>query len=156
MQDSTRDRIRVALLTTIDGVGSSADRARLHALGWATVELDRAASELAGDLEIAPERFVEAANSVTLGARCRVAAGALPGGRSLVILEPATEGRLAATLARLGEGPAITWFMTDREVEVHASDPRAGPFGPERLVVGAAAYGPHRFLIWPGTGTIAP
>jgi len=155
MPSSPLDRIRVARLAASDVIGSGTYQARPHAIGWATVELDRAASELARDLGIRAEAFVEAADSAALGARCRVVVGALPGSLSLVILEPATEGRLAATLARLGEGPTVTWYRTEIDVDWGVSGARAGPFGSERLVAGDPIHGPHRLLIGPATGTIA-
>jgi hypothetical protein len=130
--------------------------AGVFALGWATVELDRAARELAAELGLAPGAFAAAAASLTLGARCRVAYRVLPGGLSLAILEPATEGRLAATLARSGEGPAVAWHVAEDAVLAGSGAQRAGPFGPERLVSGDPLHGPHRFLIGPRTGTIPP
>ena len=156
MTGLTLDLIRIARLASPDVIGSGADRAARWAIGWATVELDRAASELARDLGISPGAFLDALDSVALGARCRVADDLLPGGLALVILEPATEGRLAATLARFGEGPAATWYRTETHVDIRASSPRPGPFGSERLVAGDSVHGPHRLLIEPGTGTIAP
>jgi hypothetical protein len=125
------------------------------ALGWATVELDRAAAEFSGVLGLAPGAFAPADDSVALGARCRVAGAVLPGRISLAILEPSTEGRLAETLARLGEGPAAVWSTTDRLADPGAVTARPGPFGPERLVSGGPRYGPHRFLISTAPGTIA-
>lgn len=156
MTDSTQDQIRIALLASPAVIVSGTGHADRCAIGWATVELDRAASELAHALGISPRAFLDALDSLTLGGRCRVAADVLPGALALVILEPATEGRLAATLARFGEGPAATWYRTDTRVDVHASSPRPGPFGSERLVAGDPVHGPHRLLIGPGTGTIAP
>ena len=105
-------------------------------IGWATVELERAVGEIAAELGIAPEGFLEATSSAALGARCLVARGALGGGVGVVILEPSTEGRLAGRLARHDEGPAVIWHgATDT---THAGDPPApttpGPFGPERLL----------------------
>lgn len=129
---------------------------RLIALGWATVELERAAMEVGAELRIPAERFVGAAATPALGARCRVARGVLPGGASLVLLEPATEGRLAATLARSGEGPAAVWLaVVDlpsaiaalRVAGVETSVERAGPFGAERLVLDRPIHGPHRLLV---------
>ena len=83
---------------------------RLAAIGWATVELDRAEAELAEWL---------AADGATGDGRCRAAArreGAAaahatgcPGG-TLVLLEPTTEGRLAASLVRDGEGPCALYL----------------------------------------------
>jgi hypothetical protein len=132
--------------------------------GWATVDLDRAAEELGLALGLPPERFVIAPDTRLLGARCRVADAVLPDGSSLAVLEPATEGRLAATLARVGEGPAAVWLVAadGRGPGAATLDPAApfsaqhdGPFGLERLVLGGAVHGPHRLVVAP-PGTIRP
>jgi len=154
MPSSTVDLIRAALDVANLGAGMPVGWGRPQALGWATVELDRAASELARDLGFPVGAFRDAIGSEALGAHCRVVHGALPDGLSLAILEPATEGRLAATLARFGEGPVVVWYTTDEGVSVEAVVGRAGPFGPERLVTGDPVHGPHRFLIGPRAGTI--
>jgi hypothetical protein len=125
-------------------------------VGWRSLELDRAALELAGELGLRPDVFLPADDSILLGARCRVATAVLPGGRSLAILEPVAEGRLAGTLARLGEGPAAVWSTSDASVTADVASTRPGPFGPERLVAGGPLHGPHRFLIASAPGTIAP
>ena len=131
------------------------------ALGWATVDMERAVREVGDALGIPADRFAIAPDTRPLGARCRVASGVLPGGASLVVLEPATEGRLAAALARLGEGPSATWFLSPDDPAtggppaeaIATSTERAGPLGPERLVLGGPAHGPHRLLVRP-PGTI--
>jgi hypothetical protein len=157
-----------ALRATLAAIAADAPpvpATRLHALGWATVELDRAGRELSADLGLGPGAFIEAPDSGVLGARCRVALDTFPGGVALVILEPATEGRLSAALARHGEGPLAAWFV------LHASDAamppstvapagqlapaaRAGPFGPERIAPDGAIRGLHRLLVGDGAGTI--
>lgn len=133
------------------------------ALGWATVELDRAVVELCRALGIPVDRFGAGPDSVHLGARCLVAHAALPGDRSLVVLEPSTEGRLAATLARLDEGPVALWLAIRDRATIAAGAPgagvatspeRTGPLGFERLVLGGPFHGPHRLLLRP-PGTIA-
>jgi hypothetical protein len=130
------------------------------ALGWATVDLDRAASELAAELGFAARAFLPAADCVVLGARCRVAYGVLPGGQPLAILEPLTEGRLAGRLARLGEGPAAIWSRSapaGRSVRGRGeptASARPGPFGPERLQSGGPAQGPYSILIADEPSTI--
>jgi hypothetical protein len=133
-----------------------ASRIRPVAVGWATVELDRAADELAADLAIEAGTFVAGADSVALGARTRVARAVLPGGISIAILEPATEGRLVAILARHDEGPAAIWFEADEtrfgQPPAGRIIPGGGPFGPERLL---ATGPPDRFLVERGPGTIA-
>lgn len=129
---------------------------RTLALGWATVELDRAAVDLGAALRLPSDRFADVEASLLLGARCRVARGALADGISLVLLEPVTEGRLAAKLARFGEGPAAVWLavadVSDAVAVLgasgaHTSTGRAGPFGAERLIVDGPIHGPHRLLV---------
>lgn len=135
---------------------------RTIALGWATVDLDRAIEELGDALGLPSGRFVVAPETSHLGARCRVADPVLPDGSALAVLEPTTEGRLAATLARLGEGPAAIWLAEatgrGRGARVVGWDgafsaAHDGPFGPERLLRGGPVHGPHRLLVGP-PGTI--
>lgn len=117
------------------------------AVGWATVELDRAARELA---HLLPDgaRFGTAAPSVILGARCR-SARATEAGLWIALLEPETEGRLAGTLARSGEGWAATWMLAGLAATWggRASAARPGPFGVERLVVGWPLIAHHRLVV---------
>ncbi len=116
------------------------------AAGWATVDLDRAARELAGLL--APgETFETAPDCLLLGARCRVGrAGPGPAAPPLVVLlEPSTEGRLAASLARHGEAWCATWEQGGAAGR-RASAELPGPLGPERLVLGDPVTGPYRLL----------
>ena len=117
------------------------------AVGWATVELDRAAVELAHLL--APGKtFEEAPSSVTLGARCRIGSAAEPRGFRIILLEPETEGRLAATLARSGEGWVASWYL-DPGPEFRrrqSSVRRPGPLGEERLLFGTLE-GAHQLLV---------
>ena len=111
------------------------------AIGWATVELDRAATELAG---LVAEPFVAAPGSDLLGAACRIAAAADGSARSIVLLEPSTEGRLAATLARHGEGWVARWFGSGAApASAGWSVALPGPFGTERLAIGGPIGGPH-------------
>ena len=120
---------------------------RVLAVGWATVELDRAAEELAHLL--APGAgFGAAASSVLLGARCR-SAPAADAGLWIALLEPDTEGRLAASLARSGEGWVATWVLAELTGTDSAalSAARPGPFGPERLRLGGGLAGPHRLVV---------
>ncbi|HEX2469121.1 MAG TPA: hypothetical protein VHK05_00910 [Candidatus Limnocylindrales bacterium] len=129
---------------------------RVVGRGWATVELERAASELAGSL--APDTLFEAApRSAILGARClRGRAGhdfeENDGGADwIVLLEPDTEGRLAAFLARSGEGWAATWTMTTSPKGTNGAP---GPLGEERLDHTRRAAGPYRLLL--SAATIEP
>jgi hypothetical protein len=121
------------------------DGPRPLAIGWATVDLDRAAGELAAILP-AGVTFRPAARSDVLGAACRVADRVPPGWPAVALLEPDTEGRLAATLARFGESWAAEWSASQAD-----QADRPGPFGPERLRLGDGAYGPHHLLVRPGS-----
>ena len=111
------------------------------AIGWATVELDRAETELAG---LVRGPFVATGDSELLGAFCRVAPAADGAGLAIVLLEPSTEGRLAASLARHGEGWLVRWFGSSAApADAGWSVARPGPFGSERLAVGGPIAGPH-------------
>ena len=143
--------------------------ARPLAVGWATVESERAEAELAAALGL-PEpgaAFRAAPRSAALGGACRIAAGVPVGGGSLVVLEPDTEGRLAGSLARLGEGPVAAWLAVGdlasairslRSAGSTVSSEREGPFGGERLILGrpSEAPGRHRLLVVRAPGTIRP
>jgi len=128
----------------------AAGELRPLAIGIATVELDRAALELeAADSGLT---FAAAADDELLGARCLVSAGVLAVGGAdvrVVLLEPSTEGLLAAALARRGEGPAVV-YAAPAEASPDAPGPRsklgAGPLGPGRLVVGSR-FGPHVIVL---------
>jgi len=122
------------------------------AVGWATVELDRAAVELADRLPPV-SAFVDAEPSEHLGAFARIAAGP-PGSPAVVLLEPSTEGRLAGSLARLGEGWRVTWVAAADAPPGDLSAEQPGPLGPERLVLGGAVGGPY--VLVTGTATIDP
>ena len=129
------------------------------AIGWATVELERAAGELSHLLSPG-STFLEAPSSVILGARCRVGLAADDPCLRILLLEPETEGRLAATLARSGEGWAATWAADpaaggrvgapaagQRGARATLSTVRPGPLGVERLVLGGPLTGPHRLVV---------
>jgi hypothetical protein len=158
------DRVRDLLAAEADGPIVRGSAGRPVAIGWATVELDRAAAELGVELGIDSNAFIDADATIALGGACRVARGVLPGAASLVLLEPITEGFLAATLARHAEGPAAIWVaVTDLRSAVAAlavagagtTVERGGPFGRERLVLDGTVYGPHRLLV-DLAGTIRP
>jgi hypothetical protein len=159
------ERVQAAMLAAAGTPASRFASARPVAIGWATVELDRAGAELARALGLRAERFEPAPRSVALGCACRIATGVLLNGGSLALLEPDTEGRLAASLARLGEGPTVAWLCAEepmtavealRTAGFSASAERNGPFGPERLIVDGPVHGPHRLLVGPSAGTIRP
>jgi hypothetical protein len=129
------------------------------AVGWATVELDRAEADLRaarGDHGPTGPREIEPAVGIAadelLGARCRLLASSA--GPPIVLLEPSTEGRLAASLARFGEGPIALYLRVPARVVarfrvvapasgVHCSRPAAGPFGTAVLVLDGPPFGPH-------------
>jgi len=111
--------------------------------GWATVELDRAEAHVR-DLLGTDLQFSDALRSALLGARCRRAA--TTDGEWIVLLEPDTEGRLAAFLARHGEGWAVTW-----ESGRAMGSGVAGPLGPERLARDEPVRGPFRLILTPAT-----
>ena len=148
---------------------------RLAGLGWATVELDRAADELGMWLGDAPDAGAPDTADPLVGARARVRdAGGLPGD-AVVLLEPSTEGRLAASLARDGEGASVLYLRPASGLRAWAADARArgvtlsarrlGPLGGSVLVAGVPVAGPHLVIVdthaprasrTPAAGTIAP
>jgi len=107
------------------------------------VELERAEREVREALS-ADLRFEVAQRSALLGARCRRAEA--PHGEWIVLLEPDTEGRLAAFLARHGEGWAVRW-----EPGEGTAAAVAGPLGQERLARDQPARGPFRLILTTAT-----
>lgn len=122
------------------------------AVGWATVELDRAAGEFAS-LLVPGTVFTDATPSEHLGAWCRI--GRVRPGTAeadiVILLEPFTEGRLTATLARHDEGWRATWVATREPADLALSAERPGPLGPERIVLGGPVAGPHRLVVTAAT-----
>jgi hypothetical protein len=122
---------------------STADAVVLHALGWGTVELDRAEAELEPWLGPRAPGPAERRDP-HLGARVvlRRASG-LPGSWT-ALLEPSTEGRTAASLARDGEGPIALYLRPAGGIGGWAAQaaPLDGPFGPQLLLSGGLT-GPH-------------
>lgn len=138
------DRLPLAV-TSVDpwpslGSGTSVGRPEpdLLGVGWATVDLERAVAELAavrpglGPPMPLPDDRLLGARAVGLGV--------------LVLLEPAREGRLAASLARHGEGPAVLYLAAAVGGAATAADT---PFGPGVLLAGPAT-GPHVVCCVPG------
>jgi hypothetical protein len=129
--------------------------------GWATVELDRAEAERAPTAvaSSAERRTEDAPDDELLGARCRlVTRDSHP---IEVLLEPSTEGRLAASLARFGEGPAAAYLLAGPEAVDLArragsvlSAGGRGPLGRQRLVVSGPRWGPHVILVMEPRATI--
>jgi len=161
--------------------GTEPEPLELVGLGWCTVELERAESELDPWLGPRPQGMPAGVEvdgdgllaDEHLGARARLREGAGLPGSWMVLLEPSTEGRAAAALARDGEGPCAlylrpavgldAWLDVARERGVTAGNHRDGPFGTQVLLTGSPA-GPHVIVTEGRTpvsaaaeaGTIAP
>ena len=160
---------------------TGANPLELVGLGWCTVDLERTESELdpwIGPRPADPPPGVEV-DATGLGtdehlvARAQLREGAGLPGEWMVLLEPSTEGRTAASLARDGEGPCAlylrpaagldAWLDAARDGGVTAGSQRDGPFGPQVLLAGSPA-GPHVIVTEgrtpvsaaAGAGTIAP
>ncbi|MFI5225179.1 MAG: hypothetical protein ACHQ3P_00725 [Candidatus Limnocylindrales bacterium] len=127
--------------------GTSDAALELLGVGWGTVELDRAAAEFT------MAAFEAAPDDPLLGAFARRSIG----DARLVLLEPNTEGRLSATLAKWGEGPVALYLAgrgPDRPFAGPASGgaavvstAREGPFGPSVILLGGPITGPHVVVV---------
>jgi hypothetical protein len=116
------------------------------AVGWATVELDRAAASL-GDRPQLGVEFEPAARDALLGATAR---RSQEGNPEILLLEPDTEGRLAGALARYGEGPIALYLRVLDPATTAArviARQGTGPLGPEWLVPGGHPAGPFLLLV---------
>jgi hypothetical protein len=121
----------------------------IAAIGWATVDHERAMAELdealggaAGATGADDEPWRPLPRDGAMGARAQVR-GLGAGMPALVVLEPDTEGRLAASLARFGEGVAVVYLGTLA----------AGGIGGARLVRGGPAWGPHVVVLGDSYGS---
>ena len=130
-------------------------RAELVGIGWATVELERAARDLGAELGIDPGAWVPTARDVLLGARAWTAPAPVDAGPAIVLLEPDTEGRLAATLVRFAEGVGAVYLrdpvgdssaLAATPPRVRASAVAQSALGPARLVLAGPAWGPSVLL----------
>lgn len=146
-------------------LGVEAVGRRELAVIWATVDLER----VLRDLGVEPALAAATVDDPLLGARVLVldldesvpaAVGTvidLVGQHRVALAEPSTEGRLAASLARHGEGPAgryvgVTLGLATIATRAAAagiaiSRPETGPFGPEVLVLGGRLGSPHLILV---------
>ena len=123
------------------------------ARGYAGLDLDQDEAEATGT--IAHDGVRPAPDDTLLGARCRIVLTL--DGPWLVLLEPANEGRLAASLARYGQVPIVEYLALTTRAEdtvavaaraaIALSPPAGGPLGRERLVLGGLAWGPHLILL---------
>jgi hypothetical protein len=123
----------------------------------ATVDLERALTELAGGDGTMAGPTPEPVPDELLGARVVVIGERSP---RIAVAEPSTESRLAATLARHGEGivgayvrsPLQLAELRDRAAGagIVLSRRRAGPFGDEVVVVGTGLGGHQVILVEPG------
>ena len=128
-------------------------RLRVIATGIATLDLDQA--EERARATIAHWAISDAPDDVLLGARCRIVI--VEDGPSLVLLEPNTESRLAASLARYGQEPVVSYMSSvvpgddvvgsAATAGIRLSPPTPGPLGMSRLVLGGPAWGPHLILV---------
>ena len=144
-----------SVLGQIEGLLPADSHVEVVAVVWATVDLDRAVAETGLPAEALPDDQL-------LGAAVRLVRP--PGADPIALLEPTTEGRLAATLAKSGEGPAGHYIRaTDGLASVIARATAAGigmkrandgPFGPSALVLGGPAAGPHFLIVDRSAGTI--
>jgi hypothetical protein len=129
---------------------------RVLAVIWATVDRDRLLAESGWSVaETLPD-------DPFLGASVAVVQSAT--GDAIAVVEPRTEGRLAATLARHGEGPVGEYVEAPVPLDaigpaaisagLVVGRPAAGPFGRSVIVLSSPISGPHLVLVERSTGTI--
>jgi hypothetical protein len=142
-----------ALGDTLARLRTAAQPTRVVA-GWATVELDRAVLEVPAQLRATRglSSTEPAPDDRVLGARCRLLQ--FPAGGDVLLFEPSTEGRLAAALARHGEGIVALYLVADsgaaeraRQAGLRLGAEGKGPFGAERLVLAGPRDGPFLLLV---------
>ena len=149
-----------AIAAALAALGRLAIPQRPWARGWATVELDRAEREVSRAFAGHGSALVsDAPDDDLLEAHCRLIEF---GGGSfrVILLEPSTEGRMAATLARFGEGfVALYVVVPDLDALASAggldlSREGRGPFGRQRLVAGGPVWGAHLLLTGNDAATV--
>jgi len=114
--------------------------AGLVGVGWATVDTDRSLRDLVTDGSLT---FGPAVSEPALGARARVA---WSGSTAILVLEPSTEGRLAAALARRGEGIACLYVAGPEPT----GSTRITALGrPGRILPHDRPWGPYVLLVDP-------
>jgi len=154
---SDRDDPGATLAAALMAIVGSAETEGVLGLGWATVDLDRAESDFRAAFAGTFVGVTDAPDDDLLGAHCRIVRTGDPRVPVVVLLEPSTEARLSATLARHGEGPVAAWsrLLADEAPSSSGSALATGPFGLEGLVPGASIFGPHRLLVRSEPGTIS-
>lgn len=139
----------------IEGRLPAGTQAEVLAVIWATVDLERVVAGIGLPAEtLADDRL--------LGAAVRLVRP--PGAETIALLEPTTEGRIAATLARSGEGRAGYYVFAPEGLSslvtrtaaagIHIKRANGGPFGPSALVTGGPIAGPHLVIVDGPAGTI--
>ncbi len=147
-----------------DWFGDDASTVRILARIWGTVDMERALDELRAGAAPGPalDRPIGADPSGAvadplLGAMVLI----LPSrdGPSIALAEPSTEGRLAATLARRGEGHSGSYLMAPFDLGrlrmlaaaagARLSRPEVGPFGVAVVVLGDRIGGSLVVLVQP-------
>jgi len=138
----------VAAAEEVRDSSTSPPRLPITGIGWATVDEERARAELDGLLGGDPSApamgpWLPIDRDANLGARgwARIAV-APEGAPALVVLEPDTEGRVAAALVRFGEGVLVIYLGE-------------GAPGPGRVLPGAPAWGPH-VVVTDSSGRMGP
>ncbi len=130
------------------------------ALGWATVDLERSAATWPGVRWHAASRDALIGATALVGRAGAPSHGAPEDAITIVLLEPDSEGRLAASLARHGEGPSVLYLRV-RGTDIAAISARlaplglrlaagTGPFGPGWAIVGLAGSSPSLILVTGG------
>ena len=160
------DEAGPSLRAAMDRMAGSDPSLTPIALGWATVDLARAEHAFRDALAGFTGATEDRPDDILLGARCRLIRTDLPGVAIVLLLEPFTEGRLAASLARHGEGPAAIWLLEEPARDpsasaaslpvVQRSSPAQGPLGTEVLLRDGVQTGPYRLLVVAEPGTITP
>lgn len=157
-----------AIATALEAVDRIVGADARRVFGWATVDIDRAERDLVRPLgRFSASTARDLPDDTLLGARCRLLTSGL-GEPEILLLEPATEGRIAASLARFGEGAVAMYVVVDhgrigdllrdaRMAGLVLSAEGDGPFGRQQLVVGGPPWGAHLCVAHStGAATIEP
>ncbi len=157
-----------AIAAALKVIDRLAGREARRVIGSATVDMDRAERDLVASLgSSARTRSRNVPGDELLGARCRLVTSG-SGKPEVLLLEPATEGRLAASLARFAEGPVAVYVIVPDpqfgdlvqsagRAGLVLSTEAAGPFGRQRLVAGGPPWGAHLCVAKSaGAATIEP